>query len=57
MSNAVSRAKRTTELRTAARECEAAGFSVFAAVNLEEALLLDPPQRESRGGVRSRGAE
>ncbi len=44
----LSRRTRAANYRRDAMECERAGFSFFAALNLEMAAILDPPPREQR---------
>jgi hypothetical protein len=40
----LNRKKRAEQKRRDARECERAGFPMFAAINAAEAEHLDPPQ-------------
>lgn len=41
----ISRKKRAANYRRNAMECERAGFSMFAEINVEMAAIMDPPPR------------
>lgn len=46
MYESLNRKKRAEDKRKAGRELEKAGFFMFAKLNYDEALALDPPKEE-----------